>query len=459
MDTDQLAARLTEVVGEAHVLVDPALKASYETDFTGRFSGEARLVVRPAGTAEVAQVIKVCAALGVPIVPQGGNTGLVGGSVPSSGQVVLSLGRLTDIGPVDTASRQVTVGAGVPLAELQRRVSPYGLAFGVDLAARDSATLGGMIATNAGGERVVRYGATRANVAGLEAVLADGSVLERLTGLAKDNTGYDLTGLLVGSEGTLGVVTRARLRLVPLPAHRITALLALDSLPAALEVLALLRSLESLELAEYFRADGLALVCAYRGLSSPFRAEYPVYLLVECAGRHDPADELAELLASVRFVREVAVAVEAPDRHRLAAYRELHTEAINAAGIPVKLDVTLPLSSLAGFVADLDELLAGRARPYVFGHLAEGNLHLNLLDIAPGLEEALTEAVLRRVASAGGSISAEHGIGRAKAAWLGLSRSPAEIAAMRAVKTALDPSWLLNPGVLLTPGFTEPSGC
>lgn len=443
MDTAQFA----DIVGRAHVLADPALKSSYEADFTGRFVGRAGLVVRPGTTAEVARVIEVCAAAGIPVVPQGGNTGLVGGSVPSGGEIVLSLRRLVGIGKIDVAARQVTVGAGVPLADLQRRIRPYGWDFGVDLAARDSATVGGMIATNAGGERVVRYGTTRANVIGVTAVLADGSVIDRLAGLPKDNTGYDLTGLLAGSEGTLGIITAARLKLVPLPAHRITALLALDSLATALQVLAPLRELESLELAEFFLADGLALVRAHGGLPAPFRADHPVYLLVECAGRCDPAGELTEVLEKAE-VRDAAVAVQASDRHRLAAYRERHTEAINAAGIPIKLDVTVPLDELARFVADLDGLLAGRARPYVFGHLAEGNLHVNLLDAAPGTAEELTEDVLRRVAEVGGSISAEHGIGRAKAAWLALSRSPAEIAAMRAVKTALDPAGILNPGVL-----------
>ncbi|MFD9333630.1 FAD-binding oxidoreductase [Streptomyces sp. NPDC060028] len=452
MDSDRLARHLAAVVGDAHVLTDPALRASYETDFTGRYTGPARLVVRPADTAQVAETVRLCREAGVALVPQGGNTGLVGGSVPSpaGGEVLLSLRRLTGIGPIDPGARQVTVGAGLPLAELQRHVRPHGWEFGVDLASRDSATLGGMIATNAGGERVVKYGTTRANVAGVEAVMADGSVLDRLAGLPKDNTGYDLTNLLVGSEGTLAVVTRARLRLVPHLPRRTTALLALDSLEAALAVLAELRLLESLELAEFFTADGLALVMEKSGLPAPFREPHPVYLLVECAGRRDPAEELAEVLDKAD-VRDVAVALQAADGRRLAAYRERHTESINAAGIPLKLDVTVPLAELPGFVAELPGLLAGRARPYVFGHLAEGNLHVNLLEVAPADEDAVTEAVLGRVAAVGGSISAEHGVGRAKARHLHLTRSAADIAVMRAVKDALDPTGLLSPGTLLPP--------
>jgi FAD/FMN-containing dehydrogenase len=452
MDTDPLGSKLSSVVGTAHVITDPRLTSSYTTDFTRRFAGRARLVVRPGDTAEVAEIMSVCADEGVSIVPQGGNTGLVGGGIPHGGEVVLSLRRLTSLGPVDTAAMQVTAGAGVPLAELQRHVRAQGLDFGVDFAARDSATIGGMIATNAGGERVLRHGTTRANVAGLEAVLPDGGVIERLAGLPKDNTGYDLPGLLVGSEGTLGIVTRARLRLFRTLEGRATALLALGSLEAAVTVLEALRGLESLELAEFFFANGLELVCRTHGLPAPFGRSHPVYLLVECAARHDPTDELFTLLEELTTVGDAVVdsvvAVDKSDRHRLSAYREGHTEAINTAGVPLKLDVAVPLPGLAAFVADLGELLAGVATPYLFGHLAEGNIHVNLLG-AGDRAEKITEAVLRRVATAGGSVSAEHGVGRAKTRWLGLSRSPAEIAAMRAIKGALDPNGLLNPGVLL----------
>ncbi|GLW73276.1 oxidoreductase [Kitasatospora phosalacinea] len=450
MGTERLASRLAAVVGPAHVLADPGLRASYETDFTGRWTGRARLVVRPADTAQVAGVLRTCREAGIPVLPQGGNTGLVGGSVPTPAgdQVVLSLRRLDTAGPVDPDARQITVGAGLTLSALHGRLRPQGWEFGVDLASRDSATLGGMIATNAGGERVLKYGTTRANVAGLQAVLADGTVLDRLAGLPKDNTGYDLTGLLVGSEGTLAVLTAARLRLVPRPRHRVGALLAVDSIAAATALVTRLRGLESLELAEFFTAEGLDLVLEHTGLPAPFRARHPVHLLVECAARHDPTDELAELLADADLL-DAAVAVDAADRHRLAAYRERHTEAINAAGTPLKLDVTLPPAELPGFAAELPALLDGRARPYLFGHLAEGNLHVNLLDVAPADEEAVVLAVLGRVAAAGGSISAEHGIGRAKARYLHLTRSAAEISAMRAVKSALDPAWLLSPGTLL----------
>jgi FAD/FMN-containing dehydrogenase len=451
MSGDVLVERLQKIVGASGVLTDPALTASYTTDFTGGFGGPVRLVVRPGDTAEVAEVVRACAADGVPIIPQGGNTGLVGGGVPAPAgpaPVVLSLTRLTEIGPVDPIARQITVGAGVPLATLRAAIRDQGLDFGVDLAARDSATIGGMIATNAGGERVLRHGTTRACVAGIEAVLPDGQIIDRLAGLPKDNTGFDLTGLLAGSEGTLAVITRARLKLTPQLDHHVAALLALDSIGDALTALVRLRELPSLELAEFFFADGLDLVRAHASLPAPFRETYATYLLVECAGRTDPSDELMAVLEELDTVRDAAVAMTGPDRRRLAAYRELHTESINAQGVPLKLDVTVPMHELERFLADVRALVEGRATPYLFGHLAEGNIHVNLIGAAD--PEALADEVLHRVAAVGGSISAEHGVGRAKTRWLGLSRSAAEISAMRAVKSALDPQGILNPGVIFS---------
>ena len=213
---DALAAELTEVTGPEHVLTDPDVTAGYTTDWTRRFSGQARCVVRPADTGEVAAVLLACGRHGVPVVPQGGNTGLVGGGVPvATGAVVLSARRLRRLDPVDKLSAQVTAGAGVTIAELRAHAAGAGLEYGVDLAARESATVGGTIATNAGGIQTIRYGPTRAQLLGLEAVLADGRVISRLGGIQADNTGYDLTGLLAGSEGTLGVITTARLRLWP----------------------------------------------------------------------------------------------------------------------------------------------------------------------------------------------------------------------------------------------------
>jgi len=447
-----LEQHLVEAVGTAHLLTDPGVVASYETDWTGRFHGRARCVVRPADTAQVARVVHACAVADVPVCVQGGNTGLVGASVPVDGAVLLSTARLTDIGAVDELSAQVTVGAGVTLAAVQERVRPLGLDVGVDFAARDSCTVGGMAATNAGGERVLRYGTTRAQVLGVEAVLADGTVVSRLAGLPKDNTGYDVVSLLVGSEGTLGIITKLRLRLVPLFPGRAVALVAVEDTAGAVALVRTLREmLPSLEAAELFFADGLDLVREKTGLPAPFARRHPAYVLVECAQRADPTDDLLAALGEAPGVLDATVAADVRGRHALWAYRESHTESINAAGVPVKLDVAVPLPALSDCVAALPKTIASAcptARPILFGHVNEGNLHVNVLD-ALDRAEPVEDAVLRLVASYGGSISAEHGVGRAKRGWLELSRSAAEIEMMRGIKRALDPGGLLNPGVLL----------
>ncbi|MCA1720579.1 MAG: FAD-binding oxidoreductase [Actinobacteria bacterium] len=361
---------------------------------------------------------------------------------------MLSLTRLRELEPVDVPAAQVTAGAGVTLAALTDHARAAGLDFGVDLAARESATVGGLTATNAGGIRVLRYGSMRAQVMGAEAVLADGTVLSRLGGLAKDNTGYDLVSLLCGSEGTLGILTKLRLRLVPRLRARAVALLALDGTQAAVDVLPQLRErLPDLAAAELFLADGLALVRSYSGLPAPFPDEHPAYLVLECAGRTDPTEVLVEALAEVAGLRDATVATDPAGQRALWAYREQHTEAISAAGVPVKLDVSVPVARLPLLVDRLPGVI-GAGHPILFGHVNEGNLHVNVLD-AGDRGEQVTDAVLRLVAELGGSISSEHGVGRAKVPWLELSRSREEIAAMRAVKNALDPHSVLNPGVLL----------
>ena len=447
-----MIADLQAIVGAEHVLVDVDIKASYETDWTGRFTGSAACVVRPGTTDEVAGVLRYCTAQGLKVVVQGGNTGLVGGGVPAGGEVLLSLLRLRELGPVDLASAQVTAGAGVTLAELQNHARASDLDFGVDLAARDSATVGGLVATNAGGIRVLRYGSMRAQVMGLEAVLADGSVISRMAGLSKDGTGYDLCGLLAGSEGTLAVVTAVRLKLWPRLRARAVALLAMDSTEAAVALLPGLRaSLPSLSAAELFYASGLALVCKHGGLPAPFPVEHEAYLLLECADLTDPIDQLAAAVSDAEGLVDATVATDAAGQRALWAYRETHTESNSAEGVPVKLDVSVPTASLPALAAQLDATIKGvcpQARPIVFGHVNEGNLHVNVLD-AGELHDEVTDAVLRLVASLEGSISSEHGVGRAKVPWLQLSRSAEEIAAMQAVKHAFDPAGTLNPGVLL----------
>lgn len=438
-----LESALRAAVGDEHVLTDADLRATYERDWTGEFVGSARAVVRPGNVTEVALAVRACDEAGAPVVPQGGNTGLVGGGVPdgSGSAVVLSTRRLTRLGPVDRAAGQVTLGAGITLGAAQHHARDAGLELAVDLAARDSATVGGMAATNAGGVHVLRYGTMRRQVVGFEAVLAGGAVLSHLAGLEKDNTGYDLGALLCGSEGTLAVLTAVRLRLVRPPAEVVTALLAWPDVGTMVEGLVALRArVPDLEAAEYVVRPGVELVMAAFGVADPFERPYPAYLLVEMSSPVDALDGLPGLL-------DAAVAAGPRQRDELWRLRELHTEALAAAGPPRKYDVSVPLSGLSEFLDEAVALVARHgAACHHFGHLGDGNVHLNVLG-ADG--DTLDGVLLPLVATHGGSISAEHGIGRLKRPWLHLSRSPAEIAAMTAVKAALDPHGTLNPGVLL----------
>ncbi|MEJ5254920.1 MAG: FAD-binding oxidoreductase [Acidimicrobiales bacterium] len=453
-DLDTLLSRLAGVVGSQHVIVDPEVTRGYVVDWTGRFHGETPAVIRPGSVEELAEVVQICADAKVAIVPQGGNTGLVGGSVPLAGELVVSTRRLTALGEVDELAGQVTAGAGVVLAALQEHARAAGLQYAVDLAARDSATVGGTIATNAGGLHLIRWGGTREQLAGIEAVLADGSVVRHLAGLAKDNTGYDLARLLCGSEGTLGIVASARLRLVPRPPERVVALVGFDGLRAAVgAVAAVRRDVPCLDAAEVFFEDGLALVCEVEGLRPPFARSWPVYVLFEASDHDDPTAPLSSALASAGGVGDVAVGTDARTCAELWSYRELHTSAINSVGPPHKLDVSLPLSLLPDFVAQLPDVIsrhAPAAHVWLFGHIGDGNLHVNVTGVAAD-DDTVDGIVFRTVVSLGGSISAEHGIGTAKKRWLHLNRSDAEIRAFRRIKHALDPLGILNPNVLLPP--------
>jgi len=455
MSIEAVVAEFRGVLGAAHVITDADVRAAYETDWTGRYSGTAPCVVRPGSTDEVVAVMQACARAHVAVVPQGGNTGLVGGGVPRAGEVVLSTRRLATVHAVDVDHGEVVAGAGATLGAIRDVARASGWDVGVDLASRDSATVGGMVATNAGGEHVLRYGPMRRQLLGVEAVLADGRVVGKVPALRKDNTGYDWAGVLTGSEGTLGVVTRVHLALVPALGERVVALVGLDDLAAVLRVAGVLqRELASLLALEVFFADGLDLVCRHGGLAHPFPDDWPAYLLVESAGRSGSdggAGEMAALLAECHDARATAVATDEAGRSRLWAYRDRHAEAINAEGVPHKLDVTLPYARLVDFATRVRAVIEARApsaRVVLFGHVGDGNLHVNILGLAPD-DETVDHEVLRLVAAMGGSISAEHGIGVAKRSDLSLSRSAADIGAMWALKRALDPLGILNPGVLL----------
>jgi FAD/FMN-containing dehydrogenase len=448
-----LVESLRAIVGERHCLTDPDLRASYETDWTRRWSGRALAVVRPGSTEEVAAVLRACADAGAGVVPQGGNTGLVGGSVPRDGEVVLSTLRLNATEDLHAAAGEVTAGGGASLASVQEAVRSSGWNVGVDLAARDTATIGGMVATNAGGANVLRHGPMRHQLLGFEAVLADGTVLRRLPGMPKDNTGYDLASLLAGSEGTLAVITRVRLRLVPPLARRAVAVLGFADAAAAVAAAGRLRrELASVLALELFTDAGLELVLRHAGVPAPFAARRPAYLLVEAGSdASDPTDELLAAVDAISADDEAsAIASDPAGRHRLWQLRERHTEAVNAEGVPHKLDVSVPSTRYAEMVDRAPEAVTAAdptARTIVYGHVGDGNVHVNVLGPPPE-DDRVDAGVLELALELGGSISAEHGIGRAKVAWLERDRGSEAVAAMRAIKAALDPRGTLNPGVL-----------
>ena len=445
-----LASELREHVGDKYVLGSPDEKAPYLTDRSGRLTGAAQVVVLPGDTGEVAAAVACCERHGVSVVPQGGNTGLAGGGVPESGSVVISLERLRDVAPVDPYTSTVIAGAGVTLAELDDHVGGAGLFFPIDHAARSAATVGGTIATNAGGALAWRFGMARSCVVAVEVVLAGGRVLTGLDRPLKNNSGLDLTGLMCGSEGTLGVVTRARLRLVPASPRRVTALLPLSALSEIAQVFAGLRDrCPSLLAVDFMSAEALDLVRSFADLpAAPFDA--PIYLCVECGAVEDPTDQLGAALSDLGLMKN-AVAQDGEGRRRLWAYRELLNDAVTASG-GHKMDIALPLTGLGDFLTAVNDQvseIAPSARTVWFGHAGDGNVHLNVLD---GHEhrDAIEERVYKKVAAAGGSISAEHGIGRLKTRWLDLARSQEEIDAMRSIKQALDPHGMMNPGVMFT---------
>jgi FAD/FMN-containing dehydrogenase len=451
---------LRSVVGSEHVLVDDDLRAGYETDWTGRYSGKCLAVVRPTSTAETCEIVSYCNVNNIAIVTQGGNTGLVGAGVPRSAEtgarpsILLSMSRLAQLDPVDTSTMQVTAGAGVTLASWRAHARSAGLDAPVDFAARDSATIGGAIATNAGGSRVVRFGTMRQQVVGIEAVLANGQIVGSLSGLPKETVGMHWPSLLAGSEGTLAVVTAARLRLVPWFNQTITALIAVETLDHAVDLLGRLRRhVASLDAVELIEPTAMELVAGHLDRSPPITA--PVggsYLMIDCADHVDPSRVLLDAISGAPGIVDAAATTDAPRRDDLLQFRDRITEAVSAAatatGQPTfKLDVAVPVPSLrklltiAQQAADTDG-----ARLIPFGHLAEGNLHLNYLGATN--TERIAETVLNAVADLGGTISAEHGVGIAKTRWLHLIREAGDLAAQSAIKHALDPNMILNPGVL-----------
>ena len=467
---NDLLARLRSAVGDDHVLTAPDDVAAHVVDWTGTHRGRALAVVRPGATAEVAEVVRACAETRTPLVPQGGNTGLVGGGVPdgSGTAVVLSLGRMRTVRDVDPVAGTITVDAGVVLADVQAAAAAADRLFPMSLGSEGSCTIGGNIATNAGGTAVLRYGMTRELVLGLEVVLPDGRVWDGLRGLRKDNTGYDLTQLFVGSEGTLGVITGAVLRLFPATPRHATAWVAVPSVADAVSLLGTAQQHGGVHLSTFEIANRQAidLVLAHlSGAVDPLESPSDWYVLLELAGSasDDGLDATLEgLLAEAveaGHATDAAIAGSPAQRSALWSLREGISEVQKVEGATLKHDVTLPIADLARWTDAmgpvLQEVLPG-VRPVTYGHVGDGNLHYNLnapvgrdddLRAAAG---DLTTAIHDAVAAAHGSISAEHGLGRSKAAAAAAYKSDVEVDLMRALKRALDPHGLMNPGVLLT---------
>lgn len=449
--TETLTGRLAEIVGAAQVSTDPDVLSGRAVDHTGRYRGRAGALVRPGTAEEVAEVLRVCREAAARVTVQGGRTSLVAGTVPEHDDVLLSTERLTSIGDVDTVERRIRVGAGVTLADVQRAATGAGLVFGVDLAARDSATVGGMASTNAGGLRTVRYGNMGEQVVGLDVVLPDGSIVHRHSQVRRDNTGYDLASLFVGAEGTLGVITALDLRLHPVPTHRVTAVCGFDDLDDLVAAGRGFRDMSAIAALELIDARASALTAEHLGVAAPVEGAWQ--LLIELAADTDHTEQLAEALEHARLTGEPAVGVDAAAQQRLWQIRESVAEILGVYGPPLKFDVSLPLSAIASFARQSSELVAEHAAdaiPVLFGHIGEGNLHLNVVRCALDgeREAALYAAMMALIAKSGGNVSSEHGIGTRKRDYVGMSRTDADIAAMRAVKAAFDPTGYLNAAVL-----------
>jgi FAD/FMN-containing dehydrogenase len=446
-----IADRLGRIVGRGHVLTDPDVLTARSVDQTGRYRGHAAALVRPATAEEAAAVLAACRDAGAYVTIQGGRTSLVAGTVPEHDDVLLSSERLTGIGEVDTGERRVRAGAGVTLGALQRAAAAAGLLVGVDLAARDTATVGGMASTNAGGLRTVRYGNMGEQVLGLEVALPDGSLLRRHSLVRRDNTGYDLASMFVGAEGTLGLITELDLRLWPRPSHRVTAVCGFAELPALVAAGRSLRDLDGIAALEMIDARATAITAERFDITAPVEGRW--LLLVELAADRDLTEALADALDGLELCGEPAVGVDTAAQQRLWRLREALTEILGVYGPPLKFDVSLPLAAIEEFCQRSEKLVdehAPDAIPVLFGHIGEGNLHLNVLRCATGAdaERALYSAMMDLIAGLGGNVSSEHGVGSRKRGFLGMSREPADIAAMRTVKAAFDPTGYLNAAVM-----------
>jgi FAD/FMN-containing dehydrogenase len=464
MNHGNLLTHLAEAVGPGQVLTGADEMAPFGTDWRGRYRGTPLCVVRPATTAEVARVVQLCAAFGTPVVPQGGNTGLCGGATPRGGEVLLSLARLNHVRSVDAANYSLVAEAGCTLMRVQQAATDAGRLFPLSLAAEGTATIGGNLATNAGGLQVLRYGNARELALGLEVVLPDGQVWHGLRALRKDNTGYDLKQVFIGAEGTLGIITAASLRLFAQPRHVLTAWLGADSIADVVALLGCLRDGVG-ELVTAFELIGDAALSVvaqqFPDLQLPLRGKPAWHVLLECSGGMPMQDVVSGVVASAiesGLVTDAVLATSLAQAEALWQLREHIPEAQKRRGFSIKHDIAVPISRLAEFVARADAALL-RQFPQVevvcFGHVGDGNLHYNLAFADPAcatdadLVARATNIVHDIAGELGGTISAEHGIGQLKREMLTRYKSPLELSLMRALKQSIDPQGLMNPGKLL----------
>jgi D-lactate dehydrogenase (cytochrome) len=457
-------------VDERGWLDSPDAMAPYLRERRGLYHGRAAAVVRPADTAAVAHVVQVCAEAGIAIVAQGGNTGLSGGAAPHEhgGEILLSLERLNRIRGVDAADYTLTVEAGCLLADVQKAAADANRLFPLSLASEGSCRIGGNLATNAGGTNVLRYGNARDLALGLEAVLADGRVWHGLSGLRKDNSGYDLKDLLIGSEGTLGIITAATLKLFPKPVETATALLGLDSPETAVQVFARLReaSGDTLTACELMSRFSLGLAVKHiEGCREPMAEGHPWYLLAELsspqsgAALHDALEKILEEALASGAIRDAVVAQSQAQVHALWQLREAIPEAQTREGASIKHDVSVPITRIPELLERASDKVAARlpgVRPCPFGHMGDGNIHFNFSqperadpDTFLDRWDEFNRIVFDIVGELGGSISAEHGVGQLKRNVLPRYKSPEAIAAMRRIKRALDPTNIMNPGKVI----------
>ena len=461
-----LIDRLRAIVGPAGLITERADMAPYLDEMRGLYRGDSPVIVRPASTAEVAAVVRACAAAGAPIVPQGGNTGLCGGAV-AQGEVIVSLGRMNKVRAIDPVNFTMTVDAGCVLADLQAYAAEHDRLFPLSLGAEGSCQIGGNLSTNAGGTAVIRYGNTRELTLGLEVVLPNGDIWDGLRGLRKNNTGYDLKHLFIGAEGTLGLITGAVVKLFPQPRARQTAMVALAGLDEALDLLGRARRGSSDTIAAFELMPRIAFDISIRhieGSIDPLDKPYDWYALIEFESDDDAG--LAAMMERILgdafedgLVLDAAIAQSETQRKQFWHIREAMVLAQTPEGASIKNDVSVPISAVPEFIrraiAAVEALCPG-IRPIAFGHVGDGNVHFNMQQPVGADPQAflarwdeLNAPVMQIVSDMNGSFSAEHGIGLLKVEELAADKSPVEMALMRTVKRALDPAGLMNPGKML----------